>query len=272
MNGILEQNLSCKSKLISVTPEAEETMAYIARVSSEYQENESFDGLMRYCIKKGHWSVFEHASMTVEIVCPLAIAVQIIRHRTAVFSQFSGRYQDQRLIEEKDFLDRLPFYMGCYMPIHPRMQDTLNRQNSIILLPETHGDYYTMMKEIMDVNFRKVYRVAMESYGILMSEGFAKELCRFVLPQGVYTRLYMTASVRTWIHYLQVRSEVGVVQMEHIDVTKSIVPIFKNCFPNVYGAVNKAKKSKNEELESLIRELQEEVKSLRMQLSLEVGG
>jgi flavin-dependent thymidylate synthase len=217
---------SSKARLVWVTPNAEEHIAYIARVSNpKNQENEKFEGLLKYCIKHGHVSVFEQASMCVEVVTPLAIATQMLRHRSFCFQQFSMRYSSNE--ELKDLLgEHGSLY---YMPEEARVQDIKNRQNSIFADDAT-------LTDSMHTTMRSAYIVADMAYNELLKQDVAKEIARFVLPQGGYTRMYVSGSVRSWMHYLHVRDEEGVVQWEHVELARAIKPIFGVQFPTVNKA------------------------------------
>ena len=201
-------------KLISVTPDAEKTMAYVARVSNpSNQDNENYAGLLRYCIKHNHWSVFEQAFMTVEIETTRGIAAQILRHRSFTFQEFSQRYADTNLLSKEIPVPEL------------RRQDTKNRQNSIDDLEEEQ--VFAMNKMIQDL-----FRDAQDVYNYLLSQGVAKECARFVLPLATPTRLYMTGSVRSWIHYIDLRSAHG-TQKEHMDIAEEVRCVFTCQFPVV---------------------------------------
>ena len=222
---------SSKARLISITPNSEKTMAYIARVSSKNQTEESFERLLRYCIKHKHWSVFEHSQMTIEVVCPLAIAVQLIRHKSFSFSQFSGRYQDQRemgKVTEGIGTDahRTVFKDMFYLPVEARLQDDTNRQNSV-------ASDDPALNALVEAQFIAAYTAALEAYTALIDAGIAKEQARFVLPQGVFTRLYVTGNIRSFIHYIQAREEKGVVQEEHVELANAIRDIFEEELPTV---------------------------------------
>jgi thymidylate synthase (FAD) len=205
-------------KLISVTPDAEKHMAYCARVSNpKNQDNESFEGLLKYCIKHQHWSIFEQATMSVEINTTRGIAAQILRHRSFTFQEFSQRYADTNLLSGTIPLPEL------------RRQDTKNRQNSI----DDIGDYLklTLLEDIR-IHFAASQRL----YDRLLEAGVAKECARFVLPLATPTRLYMTGSVRSWIHYIDLRSGHG-TQKEHKDIAELIRCIFTCQFPAVSKAL-----------------------------------
>jgi thymidylate synthase (FAD) len=217
---------SSKARLVWVTPQAEEHIAYIARVSNpKNQANEKFEGLLKYCIKHGHVSVFEQASMCVEVITPLAIATQMLRHRSFCFQQFSLRYSSNE--EIKDLLGE--YGALYYLPEEARLQDTKNRQNSILAEDASLDD-------VMQNTMLSAYNIADLCYNDLLARGIAKEVARFVLPQGGYTRMYVSGSVRSWMHYLGVRDEPGVVQWEHVELSRAIKPIFAAEFPTVNSA------------------------------------
>ena len=205
-------------KLISITPDAEQTMAYIARVSNPAnQDSENYAGLLRYCIKHNHWSVFEQAFMTLEIETNRGIAAQILRHRSFTYQEFSQRYADSSLLS-----DRIP------VP-DLRRQDTKNRQNSIDDLPED-------MKQDLWLKIDDHFQASMELYKELLDKGVAKECARFVLPLATPTRIYMSGSVRSWIHYINLRSANG-TQKEHMDIANECKKVFVEQFPVVSEAL-----------------------------------
>ena len=206
-----------KVKLISVTPDAEKTMAYIARVSNPAnQDNQNYSKLLAYCIKHNHWSVFEQSTMTLEIETTRGIAAQILRHRSFTFQEFSQRYADSSLLGE--------------IPIPElRRQDTKNRQNSI-------DDINPRDKAYMEAMIEMHFKDAMTLYKKLLDVGVAKECARFVLPLATPTRIYMTGSCRSWIHYINLRSANG-TQQEHMDIAKAAKCIFICQFPSVAEAL-----------------------------------
>jgi thymidylate synthase (FAD) len=193
-------------------------MAYCARVSNPAnQENEKFSGLLKYCIQHQHWSIFEQASMTVEINTTRGIAAQILRHRSFTYQEFSQRYADSSLL-------------GKVIPLPElRRQDDKNRQNSIDDIP----DY---LKLTLTEDIRVHFEHSMRLYNRLLEKGVAKECARFVLPLATPTRLYMTGSVRSWIHYIDLRSAHG-TQKEHMDIAEAIRCIFTCQFPAVSEAL-----------------------------------
>ena len=209
-------------KLISVTPDAEKTIAYVARVSNpENQENDKFAGLLRYCIQHGHWSVFEQAHMTVEINTTRGLAAQILRHRSFTYQEFSQRYQDVSHIREDIPLPEL------------RSQDEKNRQNSI-------DDVEPAVVEKFNTKMRKHFDASIDLYKEMLHDGIAKECARFVLPLATPTRLYMTGSVRSWIHYIELRSAHG-TQKEHMDLVENVRKVFMKEFPTVSAALQWSK-------------------------------
>ena len=205
-------------KLVSVTPDAEKTMAYVARVSNpKNQDNEKFAGLLRDCIQHGHWSVFEQAHMTVEINTTRGLAAQILRHRSFTYQEFSQRYADSSLLEEKIPLPEL------------RRQDEKNRQNSIDDLDESDKKFYQLEME-------KLFEKSMTLYKNMLENGVAKECARFVLPLATPTKIYMTGSCRSWIHYINLRSGHG-TQKEHMDIANECKSIFIDTFPTIAEAL-----------------------------------
>jgi len=204
-------------KLISVTPDAEQTMAFIARVSNPAnQDNENYAKLLAYCIKHNHWSVFEQSSMTLEIETTRGIAAQILRHRSFTFQEFSQRYADSSLLGE--------------IPVPElRRQDTKNRQNSIDDLSED-------LKMDLWLKINDHFKESMELYKKLLDVGVAKECARFVLPLATPTRIYMTGSCRSWIHYINLRSANG-TQKEHMDIALECKRVFSEQFPTVAEAL-----------------------------------
>ena len=204
--------------LVTVTPDAEKTMAYVARVSNpKNQDNEKFAGLLKYCIKHGHWSVFEQAHMTLEIETTRGLAAQILRHRSFTYQEFCQRYADTNL-----FSDEIPMF-------DLRHQDTKNRQNSIDDVPKNK-------KQDLEEKIAEHFIEAMDLYNELLASGIAKECARFVLPLATPTRIYMTGSVRSWAHYINLRSGHG-TQKEHMDIANACKSIFCEQFPVVSQAL-----------------------------------
>ncbi len=204
---------------VTCTPDAEKAMGYIARVSNpKNQENPNVAGLLKYCIKHHHWSVFKQAHMTLEIETTRGLAAQILRHRSFTFQEFSQRYADTNLIADKIPLPEL------------RRQDTKNRQNSIDDVPK---------KQVRDLHniIEKYFAEGLDLYNELIREGIAKECARFVLPLATPTRLYMTGSCRSWVHYIDLRSAHG-TQKEHMEVAEACRSIFVEQFPTVAEALD----------------------------------
>ena len=206
-------------KLVSVTPDAEQHMAYVARVSNpKNQDNDQFAGLLKYCIKHGHWSVFEQAFMTVEINTTRGLAAQILRHRSFTYQEFSQRYADSSMLADQIPLPEL------------RRQDEKNRQNSTDdMNPRTVNHYNRKMEQH--------FKQGMKLYQNMLKYGVAKECARFVLPLATPTRIYMTGSVRSWIHYVDLRSAHG-TQKEHMAVAEGVRSIFSEQFPTVAQALD----------------------------------
>ena len=205
-------------KVINVTPDAEKHMGYVARVSNpQNQENPKVAGLLSYCIKHQHWSVFEQAFMTLEIETTRGLAAQILRHRSFTFQEFSQRYADSSMLATK-----IPMF-------ELRRQDTDNRQNSI-------DDVDPFLKQELEIAIEKYFNEGMDIYRHMLDMGIAKECARFVLPLATPTRLYMTGSVRSWIHYIELRSAHG-TQKEHMDIANECKCLFAGEFPIVAEAL-----------------------------------
>jgi|TARA_B100000085_G_C18560117_1_gene519158 thymidylate synthase (FAD) len=207
-----------KVKFVSVTPDAEKTMGYVARVSNPAnQENPNVAGLLKYCAKHNHWSVFEQSFMTLEVETTRAIAAQILRHRSFTFQEFSQRYADSSMLGEKIPLPEL------------RRQDTKNRQNSI-------DDLDPFEVQILEKQMMTLFDSSMALYQQMLERGVAKECARNVLPLCTPTRIYMSGSCRSWIHYIDLRSAHG-TQKEHMEVAEGCREIFKEQFPIVSDAL-----------------------------------
>ena len=210
-----------KVSFVNITADPEQTMAYIARVSNpSNQNNENYAGLLRYCIKHQHWSVFEQSSMTLEIETTRGLAAQVLRHRSFTFQEFSQRYTDSNLLGKIDLPDL-------------RRQDTKNRQNSIDNLdPE--------IVEKLNKQMTTLFESSLALYNQMLELGVAKECARFVLPLATPTRLYMTGSCRSWIHYIQLRSAHG-TQKEHMDIANACKGLFVQYYPTVAEALEWSK-------------------------------
>ena len=206
-----------KVSFVNITAEPEQTMAYIARVSNpSNQGNENYAGLLRYCIKHQHWSVFEQSSMTLEIETTRGLAAQVLRHRSFTFQEFSQRYADSNLLGEIELPEL-------------RRQDTKNRQNSI-------DDLDPAVVEKLEKQMNTLFSSSLALYNQMLQSGVAKECARFVLPLATPTRLYMTGSCRSWIHYIQLRSAHG-TQKEHMDIANACKHLFVEKYPTVAEAL-----------------------------------
>ena len=204
-------------ELVSITPDAEKTMAYIARVSNpSNQDNEKYAGLLKYCIKHNHWSVFEQSSMTLEIETTRAIAAQILRHRSFTFQEFSQRYADSTK------LGKIP------IPEY-RKQDLKNRQNST-------NDLDEFIQQNLELQTKTLFDSCVALYEQMLEVGVAKECARMVLPLATPTRIYMTGSCRSWVHYINLRSAHG-TQKEHMEIANACKKIFVEQFPSVSEAL-----------------------------------
>jgi len=204
-----------KTRLVWVTPNAEKIIGYCARVSSSNQNNPDYGGLLRYCIRNNHVSIFEMASACIEIECSRTIARQILRHRSFSFQEFSGRYAE--MPEE-------PIYTEA------RRQDLVNRQNSVDDMPEDVKANWQTAQE-------RVWTQAWHMYQMALASGMAKEVARSVLPEGmVKSRMYMSGTIRSWVHFLEVRAYGPGVQKECRDVVLSIARILQPLIPTIFEA------------------------------------
>ncbi len=195
-----------ESQAAELPPElhtVEGIMAYTARVSSPTQDNPSYAGLLKYCATHGHWSVFEMVDMTIEITTSRALAQQILRHRSFSFQEFSQRYAKAS--------------MG-FETYEARRQDVKNRQNSIDDMDEASKAWFEDAQS-------KVQSLTSTLYDYALTLGIAKEQARFLLPASTTTKLYMKGSVRSWIHYLSVRTDPS-TQKEHRDIALAIKGVF----------------------------------------------
>ena len=204
-------------KLVSITPDAEQTMAYIARVSNpSNQGNEKYAGLLKYCINHNHWSVFEQSSMTLEIETTRAIAAQILRHRSFTYQEFSQRYAASTSLGDIDLPEL-------------RKQDLKNRQNST-------DDLEPKLVESLNKQMETLFSSSLALYNQMLEDGVAKECARMVLPLCTPTRIYMTGSCRSWIHYINLRSAHG-TQKEHMKIAEACRKVFTEQFPAVSEAL-----------------------------------
>ena len=205
-------------KLVSVTPDAEKLMAYIARVSNpSNQDNEKYAGLLKYCIKHNHWSVFEQSSMTLEIETNRAIAAQILRHRSFTYQEFSQRYAASTTLGDIDLPEL-------------RRQDEKNRQNST-------DDLDPELVDKLNKQMITLFSSSKALYESMLKQGVAKECARMVLPLCTPTRIYMTGSCRSWIHYINLRSAHG-TQKEHMEIAEACRKVFIEQFPAVSEALD----------------------------------
>ena len=201
-------------KLISIPANAEYIITYCARVSSKRQDNPNIKGLLKYCIKHGHWSIFELSNMVIEIETTRAISAQIIRHRSLNCQELSQRYA--KIVESP------------VIP-HLRLQDHKNRQNSIDAVDPFVANKLIKKMEIL-------YKDIDIIYNELLDNGIAKECARGILPMNSKTRLYVNGNIRSWVHYLQARTHPS-SQREHREIALGIKEIFKKELPIIYEAV-----------------------------------
>jgi len=206
-----------KVSLITVTPDAEKHIAYCARVSNpNNQDNESIAGLLKYCIKHQHWSIFEQAFMTLEIETTRGLAAQILRHRSFTYQEFSQRYAASTDLGDIELPEL-------------RRQDDKNRQNSI-------DDLDPKVVDKLNRQMNTLFTSAYSLYQQMLEEGVAKECARFVLPLATPTRLYMSGTVRSWLHYIELRSGHG-TQKEHKEIANECKSIFSEQFPTIASAM-----------------------------------
>ncbi len=207
-----------KVNLISISPDAEKTIAYCARVSNpKNQDSDDYAKLLRYCIQHGHWSIFEMANIVLEINTTRGIAAQILRHRSFSFQEFSQRYADASFLGESIDIPEL------------RTQDLKNRQNSV-------DDLDNVKQAIYNQNMRELFSKAKGLYDMMIKDGVAKECARFVLPLATPTKMYMNGTIRSWIHYINLRDGHG-TQKEHMDVANQCKDIFIKQLPVVSEAL-----------------------------------
>lgn len=204
------------ARLITSTPE--EVLGYCARVSNPAnQDNPDYAGLLRYCVKNKHWSVFEMATAIVEVEAPRDISRQLLRHRSFSFQEFSQRYSDAIQFTEREF----------------RQQDIKNRQNSLDTLDED-------MQDALEAQSQEVKNMVEDFYFWAVGNGVAKECARVVLPEGLtMSKLYVSGTLRSWIHYLDVRDDPGVTQHEHVLLARKIREALTPAFPVVMEMIEK---------------------------------
>jgi thymidylate synthase (FAD) len=215
--------MSEKVSLVHITPNAESTVAYCARVSSPHQDSPEYSKLLAYCIKHGHWSVFEMAGMCLEIETSRAIAQQVLRHRSFHFQEFSQRYAEA--------VD-----VNIY---EARRQDLKNRQNSTNDMSDDDRIWFQNVQQDIKDN-------AMIAYKQALKRGIAKEQARMLLPLSTKTRMYMHGTVRDWIHYIQVRSDAS-TQKEHRDIAEQAKVIFCKELPVIAKALGWINTSNDEQ-------------------------
>lgn len=206
------------ASFVNITPDAEKHMAYCARVSNPSNQNnhDTAPRLLRYCIKHKHWSIFETASMQVEIETTRAIAAQILRHRSFSFQEYSQRYSS----------------VGDLPPIglpHLRTQDLKNKQAS-------HDDLDEETKRHLEIEIDRLYKSSQDLYNYALSKGVAKECARSILPLGTPTRMYQSGTIRSFIHYIEVRAGIE-TQLEHRLIAQDIKRIFIEQLPTVAEAL-----------------------------------
>lgn len=210
-------------RLLTITPNPEENIVEIARVSSSRKDKrEKPEGLINYLIKHNHWSPFEHSYMTFEIETSKAIAIQLLRHRSFTFQEFSQRYQDVNLISDK----------GIFEPIELRWQATSNRQSSTDPINSS----------ILDGKVAMVLAACEQLYNNLIESGVSRETARFILPMATKTTLHMTGSIRSWIHFLQIRDDAH-AQKEIQLIAKAIKAVFLDELPLISNALDLGKSS-----------------------------
>jgi thymidylate synthase (FAD) len=196
------------AKLVTITPDAEKMVAYLARVSSSNQENPEHAGLLRYLIEHQHWSPMEMVHAVIEIRTTRAIAAQILRHRSFSFQEFSQRYAAVR--EEP-------------VRVAGRLQATKNRQSSVDMLPGPAQTEWALLQDA-------VYDQALEAYSRALEIGVAREQARLLLPLATPTRMYMAGSLRSWIHYVQLRTQPD-TQQEHREIAEQCRDVLASELP-----------------------------------------
>lgn len=202
-----------KVRLISITPDAEKTMMYCARVSNPKNQDSESTKLLDYCIRNGHWSIFEMSNMVVEIETSRAISAQILRHRSFSFQEFSQRYAETQGFE-----------------LYPaRSQDLKNRQNSKDDMDQEDKDWFTDAQKCIQKESQNFYDIA-------LARGIAKEQARFLLPMSTSTKIYMNGTIRSWIHFLNLRCDES-TQLEHREIANEIKELFKKELPIVANSL-----------------------------------
>lgn len=229
------------ARLIWITPDAEKHIMYCARVSSPHQDSGD-TGLLKYCVREKHWSVFEMASACFEIETTRAISPQILRHRSFSFQEFSQRYAECAEIERSI----------------PRRQDTKNRQNSIADLTDNTLEWWKEAQERVNSTCMNVYKIA-------LARGIAKECARELLPLATKTKMYMSGTIRSWLHYLSVRTDKS-TQLEHRVIAEQILKILRDGLPTTLSN-DVSLHRLDTDLEDTVKQLKAEIKQLKLDLS-----
>lgn len=202
--------------LVHATPDGEDLIGYMARVSNPANQNnsETAPKLIKYLIKHKHWSPFEMVSMCVQIETTRSVAAQILRHRSFSFQEFSQRYAQ---VDAPITLPKL------------RSQDLKNRQNSL-------DDIHPMDQQYFELQMQQVFDLSTNLYNKMLDAGVAKECARDVLPLCTPTKLYMHGTLRSWLHYVDLRAENG-TQKEHQQIAEACKELIALEFPTVYAAM-----------------------------------
>ena len=203
-------------ELVHATPDGDNLISYMARVSNPNNQNntETSARLIKYLIKHKHWSPFEMVNMCVEITTTRSVAAQILRHRSFSFQEFSQRYAG---------VTEMPDTLAV------RRQDLTNRQSSI-------DDVNPYVAQEFQIKAKQVYDMSYHLYNEMLKAGIAKECAREVLPLSAPTKLYMNGTLRSWIHYCQLRCSNG-TQLEHKMIADECKKLIFKCFPEVYAAL-----------------------------------
>lgn len=199
---------------------SEALVAYCARVSNpSNQDNPDYEKLLKYCLKNKHFSVFEMANAVVEVEAPRDITRQLLRHRSFSFQEFSQRYSDEIEFTDRDF----------------RRQDYKNRQNSIDDLDQEYA-------ECIAYEVSEIKEYLKDTYMWMRGHNVAKECARVILPEGLtMSRLYVNGTLRSWLHYLEVRDDPGVTQWEHVLLAREIKSALAPAFPTVFSMMDNNK-------------------------------
>lgn len=196
-------------------PSSEALVAYCARVSNPSNQDkfDTAEKLLNYCIKNKHWSVFEMVNAVVEVEAPRDITRQLLRHRSFSFQEFSQRYSDEIELTDREF----------------RRQDTRNRQNST-------DDLDKALQGVLEDMVQSIHYCSDHDYRYMLRNGVAKECARVILPEGLtMSRLYVNGTLRSWLHYLEVRDDPGVTQWEHVVMARKIKDVLVPAFPTIFN-------------------------------------